>query len=148
MQQDLITTLRAGVDYSKAWPLVNELNSIFPENQIIRLTRFGQQVLPGLSVFSLLVQLNWLGQDYLAQALASALFLLLLPFQGWYWLGRRASSALPPAMLNWYLDIADKLRSSGVNVSHPPAKPCYADLASLLQQAVTQLDKAFIRHYL
>ncbi len=148
MQQDLITTLQAGVKYSKAWPLVNELNSIFPENQIIRLTRFGQQVLPGLSVLSLLVQLNWLGQDYLAQALASALFLLLLPFQGWYWLGRRASSALPPAMLNWYLDIADKLRSSGVSVGKPPAKPSYADLASLLQQAVTQLDKAFIRHYL
>jgi hypothetical protein len=148
MQQNLMTTLQAGVSYSKAWPLVNELNSLFPENQIIRLTRFGQQVLPALSVLSLLVQLHWLGQDYLVQALASALFLLLLPLQGWFWLGRRAMSELPPAMLSWYLEIADKLRSSGVNVSKPAAKPSYADLASLLQQAVTQLDKAFIRHYL
>jgi len=148
MQQNLMTTLQAGLNYSKTWPLLNELNSIFPENQIIRLTRFGQQVLPGVSVLSLLVQLNWFGQDYLAQALASALFLLLLPFQGWFWLGRRAMSELPPAMLSWYLDIADKLRSSGVSVNQPAAKPCYADLARLLQQAVTQLDKAFIRHYL
>lgn len=148
MQQNLLATLRAGVNYSKAWPLVSELNSVFPENQIIRLTRFGQQVLPGLSVLSLFVQLNVLGQAYLAQALASALFLLLLPFQGWFWLGKRAMTALPPAMLHWYLELADKLRSHGMTVPNPAAKPCYADLARVLQQAVTQLDKAFIRHYL
>lgn len=148
MQQNLWTTLQAGLNYSKTWPLVNELNSVFPENQVIRLTRFGQQVLPGLSVLSLLVQLHWLGQDYLAQALASALFLLLLPAQGWFWLGRRAMSELPPAMLSWYLEIADKLRSNGVTVHRPVAKPSYADLARLLQQAVSQLDKAFIRSYL
>jgi uncharacterized membrane protein YfbV (UPF0208 family) len=148
MQQNLLTTLRAGMQYGKAWPLVSELNSVFPENQIIRLTRFGQQVLPALSVLSLFVQLNFFGQAYLAPALASALFLLLLPFQGWYWLGRRSMSELPPAMLSWYLEIADKLRSHGMTVLNPQAKPCYADLARVLQQAVSQLDKAFIRHYL
>lgn len=148
MPQDLITTLRAGVSYSKVWPLVSELNSVFPENQMIRMTRFAQQVLPGLSVLSFLVQVNWLGQSYLAPALASALFLLLLPFQGWYWLGRRSMTELPPAMVSWYLEIADKLRSQGATVVPPIAKPCYADLAKVLQQAVSQLDKAFIRHYL
>jgi uncharacterized membrane protein YfbV (UPF0208 family) len=140
--------LQAGVAYSKEWPLLAEFNSIFPENQIIRLTKFGQQVLPALSVLSLMVQLNWLGQSYLAQALAAALFLLSLPLHGWYWLGRRSLAELPPSLLSWYLEIVDKLRSHGVTVTTPATRPCYADLAKILQLAVTQLDKSFFRSYL
>lgn len=148
MQRSLIATLQQGVVYSQTWPLVNELNSVFPENQIIRLTKRAQQLLPAFSVISLVVQLQWMGQSYLAPALASTLFMLSLPLQGWYWLGKRAASVLPPAMLQWYLDIADKMQQSGVAVPRPAAKPCYADLATLLSLAVKQLDKTFIRQCL
>lgn len=148
MQRSLLATLQHGVLYSRTWPLVNELNSVFPENQIIRLTKRAQQLLPALSVISLVVQLQWMGQSYLAPALASALFMLSLPLQGWYWLGKRADSVLPPAMLQWYLEIADKMQHKGVAVPRPAAKPCYADLATLLSLAVRQLDKTFIRQWL
>ena len=148
MQSSLITTLQSGVHYSKSWPLVQELNAIFPENKVIKLTRFGQQMLPALSVCSLVVQLQWFGQTYMAQALASALFLLSIPLQGFYWLGCRAQSPLPPAMMRWYQEIADKLRQSGVLVPAISQRPCYQDLANLLQQAVSQLDKTFIRQWL
>ena len=148
MQRSLIATLQHGVRYSQSWPLVNELNSVFPENKIIRLTKTAQQVLPAISVISLVMQVHWMGQSYLAPALASALFMLSLPLQGWYWLGKRADSVLPPAMLQWYLDIADKMHHQGVMVPSPAAKPCYADLATLLSLAVRQLDKTFIRQWL
>jgi len=136
MQRSLIATLQQGVRYSQSWPLVSELNSVFPENKIIRLTKTAQQLLPAVSVISLMMQLHWMGQSYLAPALASTLFMLSLPLQGWYWLGKRADSALPPAMLHWYLDIADKMQHQGVKVPNPAAKPCYADLAALLNLAV------------
>jgi len=148
MQSSLLLTLQQGVQYSKVWPLVNELNSVFPENQVIRMTRFGQQVLPVLSILSVVVQLQWLGQSYLAQALASALFLLSLPLQGWYWLGARAVSPLPPAILRWYLEISDKLKQNGVAVPVSGNKPSYQDLAGVLNVAVNQLDKTFIRQWL
>lgn len=148
MQSSLMMTLQHGMQYSKTWPLVNELNAVFPENKVIRMTRFGQQVLPALSVLSVVVQLQWLGQNYLAQALASALFLLSLPLQGWYWLGARALSPLPPAMLRWYLEISEKLRQHGVMVPVAADKPCYQDLAGVLNLAANQLDKTFIRQLL
>ena len=148
MQRSLIATLQHGVRYSQSWPIVNELNSVFPENKIIRLTNLAQQVLPALSVLSLVIQLQWMGQSYLAPALASALFMLSLPLQGWYWLGKRADAVLPPAMLHWYLDIADKMQQQGIAVPRPAAKPCYADLAALLSLALRQLDKTFIRQWL
>ena len=148
MQSSLMMTLQQGMQYSKEWPLVNELNAVFPENKVIRMTRFGQQVLPALSVLSVVVQLQWLGQSYLAQALASAFFLLSLPLQGWYWLGARAVSPLPPTILRWYLEISDKLRQSGVAVPVSAHKPCYQDLAGVLNVAVNQLDKTFIRQLL
>ena len=148
MQSSLMINLQQGMQYSKTWPLVNELNAVFPENKIIRMTRFGQQVLPALSVLSVVVQVQWLGQNYLAQALASAFFLLSLPLQGWYWLGARALSPLPPSMLRWYLEISDKLRQHGVLVPIAAEKPRYQDLASVLHLAVSQLDKAFIRQLL
>lgn len=148
MPGSLMITLQQGVQYSKVWPLVSELNSVFPENQVIRMTKFGQQVMPALSILSVVVQLQWLGQTYLAQALASALFLLSLPLQGWYWLGTRASSPLPPSILRWYLEISDKLKQSGVEVPVATNTPCYRDLAGVLDVAVNQLDKTFIRQWL
>jgi len=148
MPSSLMTTLQHGVQYSKVWPLVSELNSVFPENQVIRMTKFGQQVMPALSILSVVVQLQWLGQTYLGQALASALFLLSLPLQGWYWLGTRAMSPLPPAILRWYLEISDKLKQNGVAVPVAGNKPCYRDLAGVLDVAVNQLDKAFIKQWL
>ena len=79
MQRSLIATLQQGVRYSQSWPLVSELNSVFPENKIIRLTKTAQQLLPAVSVISLMMQLHWMGQSYLAPALASTLFMLSLP---------------------------------------------------------------------
>ena len=58
MQSSLMMTLQHGMQYSKTWPLVNELNAVFPENKVIRMTRFGQQVLPALSVLTVDVQLQ------------------------------------------------------------------------------------------
>ena len=148
MPGSLMITLQQGVQYSKVWPLVSELNSVFPENQVIRMTKFGQQVMPALSILSVVVQLQWLGQTYLGQALASALFLLSLPLQGWYWLGIRAATPLPPTVAAWYQQIRRKMQQQGIELASLKSPNCYRDLAQLLSKAYQQLDKAFVREWL
>lgn len=148
MRTDVSNTLQVGVQYSQTWPLLQELNGMFPENRVIRLTLLLKMWMPPLAVLSVCVQLQYFGMSYLWSALACGLFLLTLPLQGYFWLGVRSQSQLPPAVSSWYQDIRAQMLKAGVQVPQTATgQPCYADLANVLQSALRQLDKAFFRHW-
>lgn len=144
----MFSTLKAGLQYSRDWPVVLELNAVFPENKIIRMTRFAQKTLPAVAVVGALVQFNVLGAEQLPLILTMMFCILSMPFQGWYWLGKRAQTELPPGLSSWYGEIKQKMQEQGLQTQTPQHKLCYSDLALLLKQAFGQLDKAFIRDWL
>ncbi|MEN3158386.1 terminus macrodomain insulation protein YfbV [Alkalimonas sp. NCh-2] len=152
MRQSMYTIIRTGMHYSKVWPMQPELNGVFPENRMIRLTQWAQRVLPGIAVLNAVLQYQWHGASQLPLLIAMSLLLLSIPLQGWYWLGVRSRKRLPPAVRQWYQQIMQQMQLQGVAVVPAPQAPeqtlRYYDLGQLLQQAYRQLDKAFIRNSL
>ncbi|WP_215398617.1 terminus macrodomain insulation protein YfbV [Rheinheimera oceanensis] len=148
MQYPLYTTLRAGREYSKLWPARAELNSLFIENKVILLTSVTGRYLPGLALLCAAVQYGYLGSAFLPQILAMMLFLVSLPLQGWYWLGVRAETKLPPSIASWYQQIRQQMQQHGVELAPVSQPGRYKDLAVLLKKAYQQLDKTFVRQWL
>lgn len=114
------TKLQQGRHYMTLWPRRPELNSMFPENRVIKATEFALKVIPALAVLSVMVQFQFGELHYWPSVMASVLFLLSLPLQGYYWLGQRADTRLPPSLATWYREINGKMNEQGVNVSWWP----------------------------
>jgi hypothetical protein len=147
MRFSLFSTLTTGWQYSRVWPTKTELNAIFPENKVIFLTRQGARYLQVLAVLTAVAQLKLLGPDFLGQILAMMLLLVSMPLQGWYWLGVRANSALPPALINWGNEIREQIQQHSQSQGIPGVPKNYFDLARLLQLAYQQLDKTVMRRW-
>ncbi len=143
----LVRTIHSGFAYSKIWPAKPELNAIFPENKIIFLTQKAARYLPVLAILTAVVQFKLLGGDFLGQILAMMLLLVSMPLQGWYWLGVRANTDLPPALINWANEIREQIQKHGQAASGSGSPKNYLDLARLLQQAYQQLDKSVMRRW-
>ena len=60
---------------------------IFPENRVIKATKFAITVMPAVAVISVLMQIAFVNYAGLPQAMIMALFALSLPLQGLWWLG-------------------------------------------------------------
>jgi len=148
MQYPFYHTLRAGREYSKQWPVKTELNSLFIENKIILLTSIVARYVPFLALLCAFMQYHFLGASFLPQIITMLLFLLTLPLQGWYWLGVRAATPLPPSIASWYKQIREKMQQHGIHLTPVKQPGCYRDLALLLQQAYQQLDRAFVKQWL
>jgi uncharacterized protein len=147
MQYPLYAMLRAGKEYSKQWPAKAELNSLFIENKVILLTTKAARLLPVLAIVSAAVQYSFLGKPFLPQIIAMMLFVATLPLQGWYWLGVRSVTPLPPAISSWYQQIRQKMQQQGIALAPVKQPGRYKDLAVLLQQAYQQLDRAFVKQW-
>ena len=148
MQYPLYTTVVAGREYSKEWPAQAELNSVFIDNKVILLTSLTARIMPLAALGCATLQYWFLGSDHLPQILAMLLLLVSVPLQGWYWLGIRAATPLPPAVAAWYQQIRQQMLQQGVEMSAIKAPGCYRDLALLLRKAYQQLDKAFVKEWL
>lgn len=148
MQYPLYATLRAGREYSKIWPAQAELNSLFIENKVILLTSMTGRYVPGLALLCAAVQYSYLGAAFLPQILAMMLFLVSLPLQGWYWLGVRSETQLPPSIASWYLHVRQQMQQQGVELAPVSQPGRYKDLAALLKKAYQQLDKTFVKQWL
>lgn len=112
-----------------------------PEAQVVPLTRLISWLLPIAAVVNFAVQWTWLGAEHIGHITAASIFILLLPLQGYYWLGKRAHAELPLSLRAWYFDLQAKLQSAGEDVrlpSHRPG-PCYIDLAIILRKALSIL---------
>ncbi|RUO31824.1 DUF412 domain-containing protein [Aliidiomarina sedimenti] len=129
-----------GWRYMKLWPNHAVVGAL-PEAQIIPLTRLVSWMLPAAAVTNFGVQWFWLGTEHLPMIIMASMFLLLLPLQGYYWLGKRAYSELPLNLRGWYFELQSKLQVAGQDVrlpSHRPG-PCYIDLALILRKALSEL---------
>lgn len=138
-------TLHRGQEYSTIWPQERRLAAMFPESRIIAATRFGIKTMPALITLSLMLQFQFGAPHYWPSVVASALFLASLPMQGYYWLGKRADTRLPPSLREWYLQIHEKITAAGGRISDPVSRPRYFELGETLNTAFKQLDKSFIR---
>lgn len=145
MKKTWLTQVQDGQRYMKAWPDNSELAAILPEPRVIKATQFGIQVVPFLAVLSVTVQSYFLGVDYLPQALTFSLFLISMPVQGLYWLGKRANTPLPPSLATWYRDIHGKMCAQGHQPNVSLSRPRFIELATLLKQVYEKMDKAFTR---
>ncbi|HSG53195.1 MAG TPA: terminus macrodomain insulation protein YfbV [Rheinheimera sp.] len=148
MQYPLYKTLRAGWKYAKQWPAKPELNSLFVENKVIMLTAMAGRFLPAAACVCALVQYSLLGSSYLPQIITMMLFVATLPLQGWYWLGVRAGTPLPPTISAWFMQIRTKMQQQGVQLPPLQQPGRYEDLAQVLRQAYQQLDKTFVKQWL
>ena len=118
---------------------------IFPENRIIKATKFAQKFMPFMAVFAVVWQQLYAKMDLTALAIAilTALCALVMPLQGLYWLGKRAKSPLEPQSSQWFYEISERLRKQHESSPTMQDKPTYQHLAEVLQKAQQKLDKAF-----
>ncbi len=141
----MMSQVQTGRLYAKKWPMRKELAPLFAEFKVIKATELAVTVMPILAMFTLFFQLNYLGSDFLPQAIASALFFISLPLQGLLWLGKRAQTPLEPAMHKWYNELHTKMVANGYQTQLNENKPRYLELANLLNDMFDKMDKAFTK---
>lgn len=141
----MMSQVQTGRLYAKKWPMRKELAPLFAEFKVIKATELAITVMPILAMFTLFFQLNYLGSDFLPQAIASALFFISLPLQGLLWLGKRAQTPLEPAMHKWYNELHTKMVANGYQTQLNENKPRYMELANLLNDMFDKMDKAFTK---
>ncbi|CAK4068558.1 MULTISPECIES: terminus macrodomain insulation protein YfbV [Vibrio] len=143
----LVHSLRDGQKYMDTWPMRKELNMLFPEQRIIKATRFGVKVMPAIAAISVLTQMAFNNYDAMPQAVIMALFAISMPVQGMWWLGNRANTQLPPSLAGWYREIHQKIVESGFALEPMKARPRYKELAHILNRAFSQLDKSALERW-
>lgn len=143
----MLSRLKDGQIYMDLWPMRKELSPLFPELRIIKATRFGIRVMPAVAAISVLTQLTFQNGGALPQSIVVALFAISLPIQGFWWLGTRSNTQLPPALAMWYREIHQKISESGAAVEPVKSKPRYKELAKLLNRAFRQLDKNVLERW-
>ncbi|KHT44746.1 terminus macrodomain insulation protein YfbV [Vibrio sinaloensis] len=143
----LVHSLRDGQKYMDTWPMRKELNMLFPEQRIIKATRFGVKVMPAIAAISVLTQMAFNNYDAMPQAVIVALFAISMPVQGMWWLGNRANTQLPPSLAGWYREIHQKIVESGFALEPMKARPRYKELAHILNRAFSQLDKSALERW-
>lgn len=143
----LVHSLRDGQKYMDTWPMRKELAVIFPEQRVIKATRFAIRVMPAIAAISVITQVAFQNQQALPQAVVVALFAMSLPLQGMWWLGNRANKQLPPSLASWYRELYQKIVESGGALEPMKAKPRYKELAKILNRAFRQLDKTVLERW-
>lgn len=136
--------IKQGQKYADTWLMHPTLGAIFPENRIIRATKFAQKFMPFLAVFSVVWQQIYAKTNNTAFSIAilTALFALCIPFQGLYWLGKRAQTALPTQSAVKFQQISQQLQQKNVAIKKVE-NPTYQDLAELLRLAEKHLGAEF-----
>ncbi|MGO2075222.1 MAG: terminus macrodomain insulation protein YfbV [Pseudoalteromonas sp.] len=148
MQKSVISQVQIGREYAKKWPMRKELAPLFAEFRVIKATELAITIMPILAMLTLFMQINYLGSDFLPQAIAMALFFLSLPLQGLLWLGKRAETKLDPAMEHWYKELYNKMIANGYQGKAAKNKPKYVELAHLLKDMFDKMDRAFTKENL
>ena len=140
----LIHSLRDGQRYMDIWPIRKELSPLFPEQRVIKATRFAVKVIPAVAAISVLTQMAFHNVGAMPQAVVIALFAISLPVQGMWWLGNRANTHLPPSLAGWYRELHQKIVETGIALEPIKANPRYKELALVLNRAFRQLDKSVL----
>ncbi len=78
----IVHSLKDGQKYMDIWPMRKELNPLFPEQRVIKATRFAIKVMPAVAAISVLTQMVFTNTQAMPQAIVVALFAMSLPLQG------------------------------------------------------------------
>ena len=137
--------LKQGQIYLNTWPQEAKLGIIFPENRIMKATSFAQKFMPFVAVFAVVWQQIYAKNDLMAFSIAilTALFALLIPFQGLYWLGKRANSPLENQSAVWFYDICERLKQLHEPLPFVQDQPTYQHLAEVLKKAQSKFERSF-----
>lgn len=134
----MYSTFQAGQQYLNTFPKQKKLNLFLPDYRLIQLVKFASHTMPAFACFSIIWQYGFADplQSITANATVTALFALSIPFQGLYWLGKRAKSPLPLSLLEWYEQLRQQLSTSATRLKiADQAVPSYQDFANLLALA-------------
>jgi uncharacterized membrane protein YfbV (UPF0208 family) len=138
--------IRGGGRYLKVWPKQSALNGLFIDSKISFYTRMSIKITPAFVALSLGLTLTFPTLFNPIVSVTFALFLLGLPIQGFYWLGKRSEQLLPQQLLPWFMAIKQKLsvkNAAEESIHHPS----YLELATLLQQAFKLGGDDFLQHH-
>ena len=127
--------IKQGDKYLHSWPKQRVLNCLFIDSKITHYTRLAIAIMPAFLVLA--IALNVLFADFLnwSVTVTFIFFMLGLPLQGLYWLGKRSRLLLPEQLLPWYAAIHKKLHSDKIKQNISMHRPSYFDLALLLTNA-------------
>ena len=139
------STLKQGQIYLQTWPLEAKLGMIFPENRIIKATKFAQKFMPFMAVFSMVWQQLYAKTDLTALAIAilTALLCVSDAITRLILVGETCKITLEPQSSQWFYEISERLRKQHESLPTVQDKPTYQHLAEVLQKAQQKLDKAF-----
>jgi uncharacterized membrane protein YfbV (UPF0208 family) len=138
--------VRQGDFYLKIWPKQKTLNCLFIDSKIVFYTRLAIKLIPAFIM--LLISFNIFFPNMLDWPATATLvlFLMGLPVQGLYWLGKRSSTLLPNQLLPWYAAIEKKLNSDVNKNGIIAQRPRYLDLALLLKNAFKRGGDDFLQN--
>lgn len=138
--------VRQGDIYLKSWPTQKTLNSLFIDSKVAFYTRLSIKVIPVFVILIIALNVHF---PYFLDWSATAtlvLFLMGLPVQGLYWLGKRSNLFLPNQLLPWYAAIEKKLNKSYSQDEVMVQRPRYLDLARLLKNAFKRGGDNFLQN--
>ena len=146
-----IKTIRLGCRYLELWPNHPLLTPVFAENRVKRAMLLGQKLLPPFIVLILVwayyrgggfhgVEFMFAMKNTWPMTLMCVLFLLLMPVQGYYWLGKRAQTKLNKKQALFYVELCKKL----TNV--PVLEPTMMDLALRITDGIAVLGPDFLKN--
>jgi uncharacterized membrane protein YfbV (UPF0208 family) len=141
--------IRQGDCYLQTWPKQRVLNCLFIDSKIVFYTRLAIKLVPAFVFLIISLQIIFPLVISGSSMATFVLFLLGLPVQGLYWLGKRSKTLLPKQLLPWYSAVKEKLYGNRANPSATVMQyhPSYQDLASLLNQAFKIGGDKFLQHH-
>jgi len=132
MNMSVVELIKLGRKYMQLWPQRAELGNYFAEYQAVQISRLAFRYLPGLALFSFIMQLYLGSATFLPQALMYCLFILSIPVQALVLLGVKADKFLPAGLAAWYKESVAKVNEAGGSIKLSVHKPRFIDLAKLL----------------
>lgn len=144
----MITTIQQGQRYLNTVPNQKKLNLFLPDYRFIRLVKFAGKAMPAFACFAVCWQYFFpdAEQTTLSNSIITALFALSIPFQGLFWLGKRARSPLPLHLLEWYETLRQKLNQERKSQIGDQTIPSYQDFANLLALAEETWGDDYFNH--
>lgn len=138
--------IREGSRYLKVWPKQSALNGLFIDSKVSLYTRLSIKITPAFIALSLGLTISFPALFDPMVSVTFVLFLLGLPIQGFYWLGKRSQQLLPQKLLPWFMAIKQKLsiKNTEEELIHHPS---YFELAKLLQQAFKRGGDDFLQQH-
>ena len=132
MNMSLVELIKLGRKYMELWPQRAELGNYFAEYQAVQISRLAFRYLPGIALFSFIMQIYLGSLNLLPQALVYSLFILSIPAQALLILGVKADKFLPVSLASWYKASVAKVNEAGGSIKLSVHKPRFIDLAKLL----------------